>query len=89
MVLERDFVIVRPLANFYCMKLAKSRLVVHLPLPSGNDAYECLCILIISTKPSPVSALCSQIHRRLAVLVPFFFWQLWVHCPRVPEQFVT
>jgi hypothetical protein len=37
MVLERDFVIVRPLANFYCMKLAKSRLVVHLPLPSGND----------------------------------------------------
>jgi hypothetical protein len=29
MVLERDFVIVRPLANFYCMKLAKSRLVVY------------------------------------------------------------
>jgi hypothetical protein len=29
MVLERDFVIVRPLANFYCMKLAKSRLVVR------------------------------------------------------------
>jgi hypothetical protein len=27
MVLERDFVIVRPLANFYCVKLAKSRLV--------------------------------------------------------------
>jgi hypothetical protein len=27
MVLERDFVIVRPVANFYCMKLAKSRLV--------------------------------------------------------------
>jgi len=35
-------------------------------------------------KPSPVSALCWQIHRRLAVLVPKFFLglQLWVHCPR-------
>ena len=36
----------------------------------GNDAYECLCILTVLPEPSSVSALCWQIHRRLAVLVP-------------------
>jgi hypothetical protein len=33
-----------------------------------------------ATKPSPVSALCWQIHRPLAVLVPLL--RVWVHCPR-------
>jgi hypothetical protein len=54
MVLERDFVIVRPLANFYCMKLAKSRLVVHLPLPSGNDACESLHLLTVLPTLAPI-----------------------------------
>jgi hypothetical protein len=61
--------------------LTARRAAQHFRLTVPHDAYECLCILIISTKPSPVSALCSQIHRRLAVLVPIFL-QLWVHCPR-------
>jgi hypothetical protein len=61
--------------------LTARRAAQHFRLSVPHDAYECLCILIISTKPSPVSALCSQIHRRLAVLVPIFL-QLWVHCPR-------
>ena len=33
-----------------------------------------------TTKPSPVSALCSQIHRFLAVAMPLL--RVWVHCPR-------
>jgi hypothetical protein len=33
-----------------------------------------------ATEPSPVSTLCWQIHRRLAVLVPLL--RMWVHCPR-------
>jgi hypothetical protein len=33
-----------------------------------------------TTKPSPVSALCSQIHRLLTVLVPLL--RVWVHCQR-------
>jgi hypothetical protein len=53
--------------------LTARRAAQHFRLSVPHDAYECLCILIISTKPSPVSALCSQIHRRLAVLVPIFF----------------
>jgi len=44
------------------------------------DACKHLCILTDATKPSPFSALCSQLHRRLAVLVPSS--HLWVHCPR-------
>jgi hypothetical protein len=46
----------------------------------ADDACKHLCILTDATKPSPFSALCSQIHRRLAVLVPSS--HLWVHCPR-------
>ena len=53
--------------------LTARRAAQHFRLSVPHDAYECLCILIISTKPSPVSALCSQIHRRLTVLVPIFF----------------
>ena len=33
-----------------------------------------------ATKPSPISALCSQIHRLLTVLVPLL--RMWVHCSR-------
>ena len=33
-----------------------------------------------TTKPSPVSALCSQIHRSLAVAMPLL--RVWVHCRR-------
>ena len=34
----------------------------------------------IIIEPSPISALCWQIHRRLTVLVPLL--RVWVHCPR-------
>ena len=33
-----------------------------------------------TTKPSPVSALCSQIHRSLAIAMPLL--RVWVHCRR-------
>src|SRR5258708_14476067 len=52
----------------------------HVRLFEADDACKHLCILTNTTKPSPFSALCSQIHRRLAVLVPSS--HLWVHCPR-------
>ena len=52
----------------------------HVRLFETDDACKHLCILTNATKPSPFSALCSQIHRRLAVLVPSS--HLWVHCPR-------
>jgi hypothetical protein len=52
----------------------------HVRLFEADDACKHLCILTNATKPSPFSALCSQIHRRLAVLVPSS--HLWVHCPR-------
>src|SRR5580704_8962109 len=44
------------------------------------DACKHLCILTNTTKPSPVSALCWQIHRGLTVSVPLL--RVWVHCPR-------
>src|SRR6201984_2839514 len=60
--------------------LTARRATQHIRLFEGNDAYECLFILTILPEPSPVSALCWQIHRRLAVLVPLL--RVWVHCPR-------
>jgi hypothetical protein len=60
--------------------LTARRATQHIRLSEADDAYEHLCILTNATKPSPFSALCSQIHRRLAVLVPSS--HLWVHCPR-------
>src|SRR5260370_31319825 len=56
------------------------RALQHVRLFEADDACKHLCILTNTTKPSPFSALCSQIHRRLAVLVPSS--HLWVHCPR-------
>jgi len=49
----------------HCKKSAK-----HLPLPSGNDAYESLHHH--ATNPSPDPDRCSQMHRCLAVPVPTF-----------------
>src|SRR5882762_1809825 len=60
--------------------LTARRATQHIRLSEADDACEHLCILTDATKSSPVSALCSQIHRRLAVLVPSL--HLWVHCPR-------
>src|SRR5712692_326884 len=60
--------------------LTARRATQHIRLFEPNDAYECLCILTVLPEPSPVSALCWQIHRRLAVLVPLL--RVWVHCPR-------
>jgi len=60
--------------------LTARRAAQHIRLFEPNDAYECLCILTVLPEPSPVSALCWQIHRRLAVLVPLL--RVWVHCPR-------
>src|SRR5580693_10147773 len=60
--------------------LTARRATQHIRLFKPNDAYECLCILTVLPEPSPVSALCWQIHRRLAVLVPLA--RVWVHCPR-------
>ena len=51
----------------HCKKSAE-----HLPLPSGNDAYESLHLLSRATNPSPDPDRCSQIHRCLAVPVPTF-----------------
>jgi hypothetical protein len=45
-----------------------------------RSQYEHLYILTILPEPRPVSALCWQIHRPLAVLVPSS--HLWIHCPR-------
>src|SRR5215472_7557134 len=41
----------------------------HLPLPSGNDAYESLHMLTVLPNPSPDPDRCSQMHRCLAVSV--------------------
>jgi len=60
--------------------LTARRATQHIRLFEPNDAYEYLCILTVLPEPSPVSALCWQIHRRLAVLVPLL--RMWVHCPR-------
>ena len=60
--------------------LTARRATQHIRLFKPNDAYECLCILTVLPEPSPVSALCWQIHRRLAVLAPLL--RVWVHCPR-------
>jgi hypothetical protein len=60
--------------------LTARRATQHIRLFEPNDAYEHLCILTLLPEPSPVSALCWQIHRRLAVLVPLL--RVWVHCPR-------
>jgi hypothetical protein len=51
-----------------------------LGMVADDDAYECLCILTVLPEPSPISALCWQIHRRLAVLMPLL--RVWLHCPR-------
>src|SRR5690349_18299809 len=60
--------------------LTARRAAQHIRLCESNDAYEYLCILTVLPEPSPVSALCWQIHRCLAVLVPLL--RVWVHCPR-------
>src|SRR5580700_8391919 len=60
--------------------LTARRATQHIRLFEPNDAYEYLCILTVLPEPSPVSTLCWQIHRRLAVLVPLL--RMWVHCPR-------
>src|SRR5258708_7218689 len=60
--------------------LTARRATQHIRLFEGNDAYECLCILTVLPEPSPVSALCWQIHRGLTVSVPLL--RVWVHCPR-------
>jgi hypothetical protein len=60
--------------------LTARRAAQHIRLFESNDAYECLCILTVLPEPSPISALCWQIQRRLAVLMPLL--RVWVHCPR-------
>src|SRR6516225_8954328 len=60
--------------------LTARRTAQHIRLSESNDAYEHLCILTLTTKPRPVSALCWQIHPLLAVRVPPL--RVWVHCPR-------
>ena len=60
--------------------LTARRTAQHIRLSESNDAYEHLCILTLTTKPRPVSALCWQIHPLLAVQVPPL--RVWVHCPR-------
>jgi hypothetical protein len=60
--------------------LTARRAPQHIRLSEADDACKRLCILANAIKPSPVSALCWQIHRRLAVLVPSS--HLWVRCPR-------
>src|SRR6516162_4373009 len=60
--------------------LTARRTAQHIRLSESNDAYEHLCILTLTTKPRPVSALCWQIHPLLAVRVPPLL--VWVHCPR-------
>src|SRR6266567_9437391 len=60
--------------------LTARRAPQHVRLLEAYDAYERVCILTNTTKPSPVSASCSQIHRFLAVATPLL--RVWVHCPR-------
>jgi hypothetical protein len=60
--------------------LTARRAAQHFRLSVPPDAYEYLCILTILPVPRPVSALCWQIHRCLAVSVPLL--RVWVHCPR-------
>ena len=60
--------------------LTARRAPQHIRLSEADDACKRLCILTNAIKPCPVSALCWQIHRRLAVLVPSS--HLWVRCPR-------
>jgi hypothetical protein len=60
--------------------LTARRAAQHFRLSVPHDAYEYLCILTILPEPRPVSALCWQIHRCLAVSVPLL--RVWVHCPR-------
>src|SRR5438105_3602057 len=60
--------------------LTARRAAQHIRPFKPNDAYEYLCILTVLPEPSPISALCWQIHRRLTVLVPLL--RVWVHCPR-------
>ncbi len=45
-----------------------------------NNHFNSFQFAAVLPEPSPVSALCWQIHRRLAVLVPLL--RVWVHCPR-------
>jgi hypothetical protein len=45
-----------------------------------NNHFNSFQFAAVLPEPRPVSALCWQIHRRLAVLVPSS--HLWVHCPR-------
>jgi hypothetical protein len=60
--------------------LIARRAAQHIRLFEAYDAYKRLCILTNATKPRPVSALCWQIHRFLAVtMLPL---RVWVHCPR-------
>src|SRR5947209_5935660 len=60
--------------------LTARRAAQHIRPFKPNDAYEYLCILTVLPEPSPISALCWQIHRPLAVQVPLL--RVWVHCPR-------
>jgi hypothetical protein len=60
--------------------LTARRAAQHFRLSVPHDAYEYLCILTFLPEPSPVSALCWQMHRLLTVLVSLL--RVWVHCPR-------
>ncbi len=60
--------------------LTARRAAQHFRLSVPHDAYEYLCILSLLPEPSPVSALCWQMHRLLTVLVSLL--RVWVHCPR-------
>src|SRR6266513_1378058 len=60
--------------------LTARRAAQHFRLSVPHDAYEYLCILTLLPEPSPVSALCWQMHRLLTVLVSLL--RVWVHCPR-------
>jgi hypothetical protein len=52
--------------------LTARRAAQHIRLFEAYDACKRLCILTNATKPSPVSALCWQMHRFLAVAMPLF-----------------
>src|SRR5260370_41672423 len=67
--------------------LTARRAAQHVRLSSADDACEHLYILTPTIKPRPVSTLCWQIHRGLAVSVPLL--RAWIHFPRAPEQFVA
>src|SRR5215831_523783 len=60
--------------------LTAKRAPQHIRLFETYDACKRLYNLTRTTKPSPVSALCSQIHRFLTVAMPLF--RVWVHCQR-------